>query len=189
MKKRIVSLLLAAVLIIGLLPFHAFAGDGGNWENVTWGLSAGVLTISGTGPMPDAKLSWSKDGYLTDSTAPWFWLEFHTVIIDEGITAVGANSFFGTDGLETVQLPKTLTTIGESAFEGCIDLRSVNLPEKLYEIGYYAFRGCESLAGLPERVREESSSSLRGLPPPRDIQAGRDCSSQNRIGSDHNREA
>ena len=29
MKKRIVSLLLAAVLIIGLLPFHAFAGDGG----------------------------------------------------------------------------------------------------------------------------------------------------------------
>ena len=154
MKKRIVSLLLAAVLIIGLLPFHAFAGDGGNWENVTWGLSAGVLTISGTGPMPDAKLSWSKDGYLTDSTAPWFWLEFHTVIIDEGITTVGANSFFGTDGLETVQLPKTLTTIGESAFEGCIDLRSVNLPEKLYEISYYAFRGCESLAGLPLALPE-----------------------------------
>ena len=166
MKLRIMSFFLAAVLVFGLLPMQALAGDGGDWENIIWGLSEGVLTISGTGEMPEATLSRNKEGYVTGSTAPWFWYDFHTVIIGPGITNVGANCFYGTNGLETVQLPETLTVIGESAFENCIDLRSVNLPDSLLEISYAAFRGCESLAGapleLPESITAIDDSAFYG---------------------------
>ena len=166
MKKRIVSLLLAAVLIFGLLPVQVFAGEVDTWKNITWEYSSGVLTISGTGDMPKATVDWNKDGYFTGSSAPWSHLSIHTVIISPGITAVGANNFYGMNGLETVQLPDTLTVIGESAFESCIDLRSVNLPGSLREISYFAFAGCESLTGsplvIPEGVRTIRDSAFEG---------------------------
>ena len=149
MKKRIIAWILTLVLAVSLMPVGVSAGDGGTWENITWGLSEGVLTISGVGEMPEATLSVNKEGYVTDSTAPWFRLDFHTVIIERGITNVGACCFYGAEGLETVQLPDTLSVIGESAFENCIDLRTINMPNRLREISYFAFRGCESLTGVP----------------------------------------
>ncbi len=154
MNKRIVSLLLAAVLMLSLLPASVSAGTIDTWEGLTWTLSAGVLTISGTGPMPDATPSWDKDANFTGTTAPWYGLEIRQVIIDEGITTVGANTFFGIYGLETVQLPSTVTVIGERAFESCIDLRTVKLPDGLKEISYFAFKGCESLVGVPLEIPE-----------------------------------
>ena len=149
MKKRIVSLLLAAALIVCLLPVQVFAGETDTWENITWEYSSGVLTVSGTGDMPEATQNWNGDGYFTGSSAPWSHLSIHTVIIEPGITAVGANNFYGMKGLETVQLPDTVAVINEFAFAGCIDLRTVNMPSGLKEIWYGAFSGCESLTGVP----------------------------------------
>ena len=56
MKKRILSVLLAAFMLISLLPMGALAADevasGTCGANLTWTLdSDGALTISGTGAM------------------------------------------------------------------------------------------------------------------------------------------
>ena len=69
MKRKIVSVLLCALLLASLLPVSAFAdtiADGTCGENLTWTLDGdGTLTISGTGKM--------KDYYPSnnDTTAPW----------------------------------------------------------------------------------------------------------------------
>ena len=60
MKKRILSLLLALVMVLTILPTVALANDvavatsgtcgaEGNESNVTWTFENGTLTISGTG--------------------------------------------------------------------------------------------------------------------------------------------
>lgn len=69
MRKKILSILLAACLIFSLLPVSAFADttDSGTCgANLTWTLdSDGTLTISGTGEMEDYYPS------NNDTTAPW----------------------------------------------------------------------------------------------------------------------
>lgn len=52
MRKKILSILLAACLIFSLLPVSAFAdttASGTCGKNLTWTLEDGTLTISGTG--------------------------------------------------------------------------------------------------------------------------------------------
>lgn len=68
MRKKILSILLAACLIFSLLPVSAMADaaeSGSCGDNLTWTLENGVLTISGTGRM----------GYYyptnDNTTAPW----------------------------------------------------------------------------------------------------------------------
>lgn len=54
MRKKILSILLAACLIFSLLPVSAMADaaeSGSCGDNLTWTLENGVLTISGTGEM------------------------------------------------------------------------------------------------------------------------------------------
>ena len=63
MKKRLLSFVLAVLMIASLLPATALAADivdsgtcgaEGNGSNLTWTLdSEGVLTISGSGDMHD----------------------------------------------------------------------------------------------------------------------------------------
>ena len=154
MKKHIIAWFLTVVLAVSLLPVQVYAGEGDTWENITWEYSSGVLTISGTGDMPEATQGWGEDGYFIGSSAPWSRLSIHTVIIKPGITAVGANNFYGMKGLETVQLPDSVAVINEFAFADCIDLRTVNMPGNLKRIWFGAFSGCESLTGVPLVIPE-----------------------------------
>lgn len=131
--------------------------------NITWSLiwTTGDLTISGEGPMNDYSIF----------NTPWYHYYIHTVVINEGVTAIGAHAFMQTGGLESVSFPSSMECIGKSAFEQCWDLqevslektrtkaieagafrgsgvKSVLLPETLETIGDYAFGYCRYLADL-----------------------------------------
>ena len=86
------------------------------WElsdTVTATLKDGVLTISGTGEMPD----------LTSKSAQ-LWKEekenIKEVIIEEGITKIGRYCFANHTNLEKVTVAESVEIIGEQAFDGCI---------------------------------------------------------------------
>lgn len=109
---------------------------------------SGVLTISGTGAMnavPSAEYT------------PWYVHrnEIKTVVVKEGVTALGACAFAECENLEEVQLPQTLTAIGPDAFYNCGSLGSISLPDGLTTIGHSAFYNCSSLQSvlLPEGVQ------------------------------------
>ena len=79
-----------------------------------------TLTFSGTGALPD----WTenKTGDVKDddhhSNRPWYGIRdgVTKVVIDAGITKVGAYTCAQFKSLKTVEFPTTLTTIGERAF-------------------------------------------------------------------------
>lgn len=117
MKNRMLAAMLALLLLCTVLPVSALA-DGVCGESTVWTLSdGGVLTISGAGAMAD----------FEPGDAPWYARrgEVRSLVIEDGVTAVGSAAFSGCGLIEEVSLPLTLRRIGDSAFDDVYALRSV----------------------------------------------------------------
>ena len=106
--------------------------------NLTWYYQNGVLAITGTGEMTD---------YSSYNNTPWYDLrdKIGWVIIDEGVTTIGNNAFYGLEILSKVVFPDTVTSIGDYAFNDCSSLKEITFPYLLTDIGNYAFDGCKSV--------------------------------------------
>ena len=81
-------------------------------------LDGGVLTVSGSGAMAD----YSDENPTPLSRFPEIADTVTSVVIGEGVTAIGDRAFAGFANLSSVQIPSTLTRIGDSAFEDCVSL-------------------------------------------------------------------
>ena len=142
MKKKVLAMLLAVVLAVGLLPATAFAANasGKCGDNVTWTLSDGVLTIDGSGPMNDYSVT-----YYTQ--APWYSQrsKIHTVVIGDGVTTIGICAFYQCSNLTSVTIGSGVTEIGNMAFCECTGLTGVTIPGTVTSIGTSAFRECSNL--------------------------------------------
>ena len=113
-------------------------------SNLTWSLKNKILTISGTGAMPD----YARYG------APWNWSRrlIETVIIKEGVATIGGSAFSNCRGLTSIHIPNSVTTIGEQAFIGCSNLTSIHIPNSVTEIGYRTFDNCRILMSITIRA-------------------------------------
>ena len=121
-------------------------------EHLTWTLDeTGTLTIRGTGGMED--YGW----YDGENHQPsWNRSAVCRVVLDEGVTGVGAFAFDSCSNLTSVSLPSTLETIGADAFAFCPLLEPPTLPSKLTYIGDHAFWFCEAFQTItiPASVTE-----------------------------------
>ena len=151
MKKRLLSILLTAVLLLCAVPLGlglvdtAYAAEtvssGTCGDNVTWRLSDdGTLTISGKGDMAD----------YNSGTAPWYSVrsQIKSVVIERGVTSIGNDAFYGCDALTGVTIPGSVTRIEDYAFSDCSSLTSVTIPNSVTYIGYWAFSDCDSLTSV-----------------------------------------
>lgn len=68
-----------------------------------------------------------------------------TVIIPDGVTTIENEAFYGCKSLESIIFPETLTSIGAAAFMSCTSLKEIYIPASVIEIGDMTFYGCESL--------------------------------------------
>lgn len=156
--KRLLSLILAAVMLTsfaGAIPVFAEAvAEGSCGESLTWVLDGeGTLTISGTGDMTN--YTWSNRPS---------WYDYRTsirkVVIEEGVTSVGSDAFWGYDYLSGVQLPSTMKALYDSAFSACDALTEVTIPPSVDVIDFafsygitikgYKYSGAEVFASLIE---------------------------------------
>ena len=156
MKKRLLSFVLAVLMIASLLPVTALAADivdsgtcgaEGDGSNLTWTLdSEGVLTISGAGAMKE------YDPYK----APWYGSRSRvkSAVIADGVTSIGDYAFRDCYNLASVTIPDSVTSIDWSAFAGCASLTSVTIPGSVTSIGGAAFSDCTSLTSvtIPDSV-------------------------------------
>ena len=87
-----------------------------------------------------------------------------SVVIPDGVTAIGDVAFAYCRSLSSVVIPESVTEIGRGAFEGCKSLSSVVIPESVTEIGESAFEGCTSLSSvaLPEEFTEIGDRAFKG---------------------------
>jgi hypothetical protein len=80
----------------------------------------GVLTISGTGEMPD---------YNNLLKIPWYDYRdtITTVNIQDEVTTIGNNAFLKCASLESITIGKAVTSIGDKVFAGCSSLGEIVL--------------------------------------------------------------
>ena len=107
-------------------------------EQATWILYLdGTMIISGVGE-------------TNSFTVPWqgFVSQIKKIVIDYGITSVGAGMFSGSSNLTEVSIPDSVTAIGFNAFSNCTNLTFISIPDSVETIGYCAFAGCENLSSI-----------------------------------------
>lgn len=113
-------------------PAFTVPASGSLTETITWAVDENyVLTITGTGTMPD---------YGSISGAPWYGCfdKLTAIVVGEGVTAIGANNFAYCSA-SSVTLLDGLEVIGEKAFQGMANLESLAFPATLKSIGDFAF--------------------------------------------------
>ena len=123
-----------------------------------------TLTISGSGAMTKYSARYEVDieGYIPNT--PWYSknTKIREIIIQEGITSIGAYAFLSCSNVTSATIPSSVTSIAEYAFYGCSSLTSIKLPSKLTSMGNYAFRGCSSLTSvvIPSGMKAISDSAF-----------------------------
>ncbi len=153
--KKTLSVLLCFILALGtavtgagkidslfdlIFMKAAAAASGKCGENLTWDLSdSGVLRISGSGKMAG----------FSEDLPPWdsYSESVKQVIIENGVTSVGASAFFVYAGIESVTLPDTLVSVGDFAFCGC-SIKSIEMPGSVTGLGEGVFQGCGKLQNV-----------------------------------------
>ena len=126
-------------------------------ESITWhlSLSTGVLTVSGSGAMPN----------FDANGAPWYSYrgKIKSVVMDEGITTIGDYAFDGLANMTAISMSDGITSIGKNAFYDCGKLTAIDLPDGLTEIGVSAFCNCKALTAvtLPDSITKIGNQAFR----------------------------
>lgn len=82
-----------------------------------------------------------------------------SLVINEGVEAIGKEAFANCRQLATVTLPSSLSTIDDAAFRDCSRLGSVVIPSGVNTIGMSAFGGCKVLKSLDVAADNEKFES------------------------------
>ena len=130
MKHKLFTLLFAIVASTSMM----FAESGTCGDYLTWDLTNGVLTISGTGSMKDYS-------YMSNNLTPWYYSRssITSVVIGDGVTSIGNYAFYNCDYLSSVNIPNSVTSIGDDVFDRCNNLTSIVIPNSVTSIGSSAF--------------------------------------------------
>ena len=161
--KKALSILIAALLVVGLVPGFALTANAapvasGTVDDIDWVLTDdGTLTFSGTGAIPN---------YTLRERPTWYNYEaqIEKVVIESGITKVGNNAFNGCSALSELILPDTLTEIRNNVFHSCANLSYVEYWGTTEPtIGNGVFTGCDNLLVVHVPTNYEGDSFTMGL--------------------------
>ena len=145
--KRLLSLLLALILMVGMIPFSARAAtlDNGLEYEV---FDTYVAITDYNGYAEKLTIPARIEGFpvtVIGENAFSFCDTLREVILPEGIVRIEDDAFFWCENLTTISLPETLSVIDPYAFYHCINLTNIDLPGNLTVIDDWAFAECSSL--------------------------------------------
>lgn len=142
MKKRLVSLLVAACMLLTLFPVSAFAADVQEYTSGDY-----QYTLNEDGKATITKYT----GTESNITIPKQF-ENHEV------TMIGAQSFKDNTSLEKIEISTNISTIDWMAFAGCTNLKEVVFtePSKIEVLPFELFVNCSNLTtiNIPSSVKE-----------------------------------
>lgn len=136
MKKRVLSLTLALVLCLGLIPVTVAAAEDFEIENGV------LLHYSGTDTDVVIPIGTTKISDFAFAEA-----NITSVVIPDSVTAIGTAAFYGST-LESVTIPDSVTFLGGTAFQECTQLKSATIGNGITYIEPQSFWGCSHLEML-----------------------------------------
>lgn len=160
MKKRLLSILLAAALLIGLVPTLLLPAAAADYTSGDF-----TYKLNDDGSAIITRYSGSAAALTIPSS-----LDGHTV------KQIGSYAFEKNTTLTSVSIPETVTELEYYAFKGCTSLTAVTIPSGLTSAGSLsngAFSGCSALttvqfgsglASIPEALFEGTGLKTVTLP-------------------------
>ncbi len=150
MKKRMIPILMLAILLFSLMPVAAAPND--------YLIENGVL-IRYSGTATDIVI---PEGVTIIGEQAFFLKEIVSVTIPDSVTDIENGAFSTCWSLVKVTLSKNLKSIGDAAFYDCPKLKALHLPYGLERIGYQVFDACTGLTDItiPTTVSDIKSDSL-----------------------------
>lgn len=152
MKKQIISLVVALMLCLSLLPaVPATAADS------DFIIENGVL-IQYVGPggdvvIPDGVTEigryfpmWVENGFGV--SAFWDCSTITSIVMPDSVKTIPEDAFWGCTNLKSITLSNNLTEIPVNAFSMCSALSGIAIPDSVIKIGDYAFSGCTQLENV-----------------------------------------
>lgn len=164
MKKRILSLLLAVALCLGLTPLPVAAvervPDLAVWDG-GFVVKYGGTLIGYEGEGGDIVIPEGIQSLWTDCLSGHN--EVTGVVIPHGVESIHDRAFQGCGNLTSITLPDTLERIGENAFAHT-GITSLTIPDSVTSIGSQAFLSCEALesVSLGKGFKELRSETFAG---------------------------
>lgn len=189
MKKRLISLLVAACMIFALLPVSAitafaeesvltgYCGADNSYESQTYYCSTqynGVAqTFTGTyysnaiwtltpNGADTYKLTISGTGRMGDFGTSWsFGKPWNYALAEKESTAVTESR----NKITEIEIAAGITAIGAHAFEGYEKISKIELPDSVTELGEYAFNHCSGVTSvrLSNNLTEIKATALSDL--------------------------
>ena len=163
--KAIISLILVFTIVGSVfagLRFRAFAKVNGDSGPLKWAISDdGVFTVNGVGYGNNY-----TNALTGDNACPWrsYRSQIKTVIVEEGVQAIGDYWFYNCSKITSVELPDTLVKIGSYCFQGCSSLLDITIPENCCEYYNNTFYNCSSLRWAVLPRDNNTSSNLHKIP-------------------------
>ena len=150
MKKRILSLLLALVMVIGLLPVTASANELDN--GLRYMVYDDHVEITGyTGNATEVVIPAEIEGLPVTSIGDWAFEDCSSltgIMIPDGVTSINYGAFYGCSSLTSIVFPDSLSSISDWAFYKCTSLTSIMIPDNVSTIGVAAFSNCKGLTSV-----------------------------------------
>ena len=159
--KKVLSVILAVSLLVGILCINAFAVERGECgENLRWEYSEilGEMHIYGSGDMSD----------FSEGNAPWssYAGSVSSLYLPSSLTHIGAYAFYSFASLKEIKFPSSLTSIGKGAFKGS-GLTDVVLPYRIHTLEAETFSECDGLENITFNTVtyhiEQEESATEGL--------------------------
>ena len=142
MKKRFVSLLIAACMLLTLFPVSAFAADVTEYTSGDY-----RYTLNENGKATITKYT----GTESNITIP---KQFGS----HEVTMIGSQSFKDNTSLKKIEISNNISTIDWMAFAGCTNLGEVDFaePSKIEVLPFELFVNCSNLTtiNIPSSVKE-----------------------------------
>ena len=168
--KRILSLLLAFVLLIGMIPLQASAimySQG--FEYIAYEDHVKITRYCDNDQyvVIPSEIAGRPVTVIGDYTFQGCY-NLYSVVIPDSVTHIETMAFGNCDNLTNIVIPDSVTYIGDLAFHYCSSLTNIVIPDSVTYIGDYAFSVCTSLTDIviPDSVTHigngpfESCSSL-----------------------------
>ena len=137
--KKVLSILLVAVMLLSVMPLSAYAASSGTFNTgLSWNIDDdGLLTFSGSGAIP-------KEGFERNA-------DVKKVIINNSVTEIGSYAFYGCGNLTEVDIQNPSVSLPSNTaaqFSRCNNLTTVTIPEGVTIITQSMFRDCTSLTTI-----------------------------------------